>query len=198
MKYSLIVLAASALLLSSCAEKLSSDRYDSSELGVSRAVEFGTILNVREVNVTRTAQGAGALGGGAVGAGVGSYGGGGSGSNWATAGGAILGAVIGNEIDKELRNTKGNEYVLQMLDGDVKTIVLEKTEENVVFKAGDKVMLQYCDAGEYARKCKAGGQYQRLIPVQKFPKLVRKNGKKLKPMDVEVYVDEEIDERSGR
>jgi outer membrane lipoprotein SlyB len=175
MKSHVLLIAATALLLSACVQKPGQDVYKAGEVGKSRAMEFGTVLNVREVEIAADNKGLGMLGGAGVGGGAASYMGGGSGQTWAAVGGAVAGAVIGNMIEEELGKSSGYEYTLEMLDGDVKTIVQEKREGERVFKAGDKVMLQYCDGGsDHTHKCKPGSEYQRLLPVQKFPSKSKK------------------------
>jgi outer membrane lipoprotein SlyB len=158
------------LLLSACVQKPGQDVYKAGEVGVSHAVEFGTVLNVREVKITADNHGEGALAGAGAGAGGGSYAGGGSGSAWAAAGGAIAGAIIGNSIQENVGAGTGYEYTLEMRNGDVKTIVQQQIEGEKPFKPGDKVMLQYCDAGnEHVKRCAAGKDFQRLLPVTRFP-----------------------------
>ncbi len=160
------------LVLSACVKKPDNKHYDANEVGASRAIEFGTVLSVREVEISAKKEEStiGGLLGAGVGAGGGSYVGKGSGSGWATAGGAVAGAVIGSLIADEIMSSKGNEYVLYMRNGDTKTIVQEQKKENPVFKPGDKVMLQYCDAGnEHVKRCPSGANFQRLFPVDAFP-----------------------------
>lgn len=164
------------LVLSACTQKPGQDVYRAGEVGKSRAVEFGTVLNVRDVMIAADNHGGGALLGAGAGAGGASYIGNRSGSTWAAAGGAIIGGLIGNAIQEEVGKSEGYEYTLEMLNGDVKTIVQEKIEGDKVFKAGDKVMLQYCDAGnEHVKRCADGKDFQRLLPVQKFPSKAKKS-----------------------
>jgi hypothetical protein len=81
------------------------------------------------------------------------------------AGGAILGAVAGSMIDRGLSERTGLEYVLRADDGDIKTITQEKAEGDVIFKKGDRVMMQACDAGDNYKRCASGKDYQRLLPT---------------------------------
>ena len=190
------IILSSLFLLTAC-EKPGQSAYKASEVGVSRAVEFGTVIGVREVKIIGNKHdkdsdipgGAGLLGGGAVGAGAASYAGGGTGQIWSAVGGAVVGAVAGDYIEQKLRDSSGYEYVLTMQDGDTKTITLEKVDGDEVFKSGDKVMLQYCDAGSYKKKCKSGDDFQRLIKVDKFPPL-HHHKKKHPKSDIEDYDDD--------
>lgn len=159
-----------SLLLTACAQNQGQSNYHSSEIGVSRKVEFGTVINVREVKITNTDEhGTGALLGAGAGAGAGSAIGNGSGNTWAIIGGALAGALVGSAVEQEVRNSQGYEYTLAMRDGDTKTITLEKIQGDQIFKPGDKVMLQRCDAGKDTKKCNAASQFQRLLPVSQFP-----------------------------
>lgn len=193
------ILIALALVcgLSACVAKQGQDVYKPGEVGVSRAVEFGTVIGVRQVKIAADNKGTGALLGGGTGAGLGSYGGDGSGSAWAAVGGAIAGAVIGNAIEEEVGSSEGYEYTLEMRDGDIKTIVQEAIEGDRVFKAGDKVMLQYCDAGKHNSKCKPekwkSKDFQRLLPVDKFPAKSKTTKSKSKRSKRDTHDDYEVE-----
>lgn len=167
------VLFACILALTGCKERPGQNDYSEAEAGMSRSVQFGTVLNVREVTIHDKNTGTGALVGGAAGAGAGSAIGQGSGKGWAIIGTAIAGAIIGSVAEDSVNQHQGLEYVVQLQSGEVKTIVQEVGEGDVIFAAGDKVMLQYCDGGEKSRKC-ADAQYQRLLPVKKLPPYVKK------------------------
>ncbi len=180
------VILLSLTTLTACVQKQTNDVYDRSEVGVSRAVEFGTVINAREVTIKadQSDQDIGTLLGAGVGGGSGAYVGDGSGNAWATVGGAVAGAFIGNEISKELRISQGFEYMVQLQSGDIKTIVQEVNEDNPVLKAGDKVMLQYCDANKHNYRCKpekrTARDYQRLIKVDSLPSVEKKKKRKKK------------------
>ncbi len=158
--------------LAACKQKFGQNTYGAGEVGISRAVEFGTIQSVREVNIKGKSSGTGLLLGGGAGAGGGAYAGKGSGKSWATAGGAVAGAALGEAIEQEIQNSNGYDYIILMQSGETKSIVQEKIEGDVVFKRGDKVMLQYCDAGKHQKKC--AQSFQRLLPVDSFPPYVKK------------------------
>ncbi len=179
-----LMVALCVVALAGCKERPGQNTYRAGEVGSSRAVEFGTVLNVRQVNVTGENSGTGTLLGGGLGAAGGSYVGKGDGNAWATAGAAIVGAVAGHYAEQEMNDRQGLEYVVNLQSGETKTIVQEIIAGDVVFKAGDKVMLQYCDAGEDSRKCADGKQYQRLLPVQKLPPYAKKKKK---------YVNHDVD-----
>ena len=174
----LVSLISIVLLLANCAPRPDQNRYVEGEVGVSRSVEFGTVLNKREVDITSKNSEVGELGGAVVGGGAGSYLGNGSGSVWTAAGGAIAGAVAGYYAEHALYDRKGYEYVVQMQSGEVKTIVQEQGEKDEIIKPHDHVMLQYCDAGDKSMKCSANSNgYQRLFKVSKLPPYVKKKRK---------------------
>lgn len=183
-----IIAVISVFFLAACEQKQGQDVYKANELGVSRAVEYGTIIDVREVEIAAE-KGPSTLIGAGVGGGSGSYVGGGSGQTWATVGGAVAGAIIGSAIENELGKSKGYEYTIEMRDGDIKTIVLPEREGDRVFKSGDKVRMESCDTGDHYRKCYAeqkNRQYQRLQLVSKFPSVTKNKTKKKKVIEVEV------------
>jgi outer membrane lipoprotein SlyB len=181
MKYAAIALScAIALSVSACAPKQGQNVYKEGEVGISRAMEYGTVRSVREVQIEAKNTGIGTLGGAGIGAGAGSYVGGGSGNAWATAGAAVVGAVVGTMAESAINDRKGLEYTVTMQSGETKTIVQEMGEGEVVFKPGQKVALQYCDRGEHANKCADGKQYQRLLPVDTMPAFEKKRRKIVK------------------
>ena len=170
---------AAILLLTACVDKQSQSNYRSDEIGVSYAIEYGTVINIRDVTINRNSNNTtGTLLGAGTGAGAGSYIGDDSGNAWAVAGGAVLGAIIGHEIERNLNKSEGYEYTLAMQGGESKVIAFEKIEGEPAFKPGDKVMLQYCDAGKHYEKCKSGKQFQRLAAVNAFPPEVKKTKKR--------------------
>ncbi len=177
----LTAILSALVLLSACAAKQGQSVYKEGELGVSRALEYGTIVGVREVQVEPKNTGIGTLGGAAAGAGAGSYVGGGSGNAWATAGAAVAGAVIGTVVEREINSTTGYKYTIRMQSGETKSIVERADEANEVFAKGQKVSLEYCDGGnEYNRRCASGASFQRLEAVDSFPAYEKKKRKVVK------------------
>lgn len=150
------------LALSACAKSPDQNRYNYNEVGQSVVAEFATIVSVKEVDITGRNTGAGALAGAAAGAGGGSYAGNGSGSVWAAAGGAIAGAAIGAAAEQALADHKGYEYIVVTENKKTKTIVQNQSPTDVVFKPGDRVLLQ------------TKGSYQRLLPTDHLPDTVQK------------------------
>lgn len=177
----LTAILSSLLLLAGCAAKPGQNVYKEGELGVSRAIEYGTIVGVSEVEVEPKNTGIGTLAGAGVGAGAGSYVGGGSGNAWATAGAAVAGAVIGTIAERELNRTTGYKYTIRMQNGETKSIVERTDEGNQVFAKGQKVSIEYCDGGnEYNRRCASGATFQRLEAVDSFPPYTKTKRKVVK------------------
>jgi outer membrane lipoprotein SlyB len=140
MKITLIF--ASLLLLVSCAQNPGQNRYNLAEAGRASEIEKATILKVKEIDITGQNTGVGAAAGISAGAIGGSYVGDGRGQLAALLVGAIVGGIAGHIAEKEMQNTKGYEYRLRTESKKVKTIVQHQHKDDVVFKKGDKVLLQ--------------------------------------------------------
>lgn len=174
MNRSALALAAALVFVTACVHP-SQNMYDSKEAGVSRAVELATILSARPVDIKNKDTGVGMLGGGIAGGAAGS----GGGNGWATAGAALVGAVAGTLIEQHVSQRDGIEYTLRTDQGEIKTIVQENVEGEPIFKKGDRVMMQACDAGDHYRRCASGRDgYQRLLPTdipRQAPQPVKKH-----------------------
>lgn len=177
-----ITLLACVMLLAACKNIPGQNAYSSGEVGISRSVQFGTVINAREVDIQAKTSGVGSLAGAAAGVGAGSAVGSGSGNDWAIIGGVLAGAVAGHYAEQALTEHKGWEYTVMLQSGEVKTIVQESNDDDIVFIEGAKVMLQYCDGGDKSRKC-SDRLYQRLLSVKKLPPYTKK-GKKPRHTDV--------------
>lgn len=151
-----------SVLLFACNADPSQNRYNYNEVGQSVIVEFATVVAVKPVDITGRNTGAGALAGAAVGAGAGSYAGNGSGQGWAVAGGAVAGAIAGAVVEQQAANRKGYEYVVVTEHKQTKTIVQYQNEGDVVFKQGDRVMVQ------------TKGTYQRVLPTDNLPDTIKR------------------------
>jgi outer membrane lipoprotein SlyB len=147
----------SALFLASCAKGPSQNQYLADEVGVSRVVQFATVIQSRPVDITGKNSGLGTLGGAAVGGGSAAYIGQGSGSAWAMAGGAIAGAIAGNAIEQHAADHQGIEYILTKENGKTLSIVQELAKDERIFANGERVMIQ------------TSGSYQRVLPAQQLP-----------------------------
>lgn len=187
MRRTILLLSVATFALTACKEMPGRDKYRAGEVGVSRAIEFGRVLNVREVDIVDDGKEGGALLGAGGGAIAGSTMGKGNGSTWAALGGAVVGAVAGHYAQHAINDRTGLEYTIEMQSGEVKTIVQEKEEGVKPVAVGKPVMLQYCDAGNHAGKCREGRDYQRVIAVAKLPPYVKVKRKFVQTKEVDGY-----------
>lgn len=140
--------------LAACAPHPGQTRYNMAEAGKAVEIEEAVVTRAIQVAITGQTTGAGSsigmLSGAGAGVGVGS----GNGQIAAVIAGAVIGAIAGEIIEQEARNTVGIEYHLKFKNGKRKTIVQHQHAEDVVFKTGDKVLVQ------------SSGSYQRVIPYE--------------------------------
>jgi outer membrane lipoprotein SlyB len=165
----LIPLFAAVALLASCAHP-GQNRYGYQDVGKKSTVSFGTVISLREVEITGKNTGAGALIGAGAGAGAGSYVGHGSGSVWAAAGTMIAGAIIGGMAEQAMSDRQGLEYVITLENGETLTIVQNINPDDKPIREGDRVMVQ------------GSGTYQRVLLADKLPEKI-KRPKKIKVVD---------------
>lgn len=162
MKKQFIILLTCVAFLSACNRTPGQNRYNYNEVGQSVIVEFATIVGVKQVDITGHNSGGGALVGAGVGAGAGSYAGDGSGQVWATLAGALVGAAAGAATEQALKDQKGYEYIVVTEHKQTKTIVQYQNEGDVVFKQGDRVIVQ------------TKGTYQRVLPTDQLPDTIQR------------------------
>lgn len=151
-----MALIAATFMLSGCVTS-SQSRYNYNEVGRSSVVEFGTVVAVRDIDITGKNTGTGALIGGTTGGLVGTQVGSGNGGIAGVVGGIVLGAVAGAVAEQAMANRTGLEYTIVLQNGKVITIAQEQKEDDRVFKNGDRVMVQ------------ASGSYQRVLPTDHIP-----------------------------
>ena len=120
-----ILLVIGALLLTSCARQISSDVYASRQVGEATLTYAGVIRSVRPVTVEHGENlednGLGIVGGGLAGGVIGSAVG--RGNFVPSAAGAIAGAVAGAFAEKKLKEQTGLEYVVELDNGGLMTVV---------------------------------------------------------------------------
>lgn len=132
-------------------------RYSYYDVGRSRTVEFGTVVAVRQVEITGRNTGAGGLVGGAAGGIAGSTIGRGSGNAAAILGGVVIGLAAGALAEQALVDRTGLEYTVTLANGKTLTIVQEQDKNDRVFAPGERVMVQ------------ASGAYQRVLAADHLP-----------------------------
>ncbi|HDD8538270.1 TPA: outer membrane lipoprotein SlyB [Escherichia coli] len=114
-------------------DTLSGDVYTASEAKQVQNVSYGTIVNVRQVQI----QGGddsnviGAIGGAVLG--------GGTGRSLATAAGAVAGGVAGQGVQSAMNKTQGVELEIRKDDGN--TIMVVQKQGNTHFSPGQRVVL---------------------------------------------------------
>lgn len=122
-------------------DSLSGDVYSASEAKQVQNVTYGTVVNVRPVQI----QGGddsnviGALGGAVLGGFLGNTIGGGAGRSLATAAGAVAGGVAGQSAQGAMNKTQGVELEIRKDDGS--TIMVVQKQGNTRFSAGQRVVL---------------------------------------------------------
>lgn len=157
-------------LLSGCSShwSQSQDKYKRAEVGQETRVEFGTILQMRQVELRPQTTGAGGLAGSVAGGVAASTIGSGSGKTAAVIGGAILGAIIGKTIEEAIDNDdeeKGMEYMIAKNSGETITIVQNVDPSDAPMKVGDRVIVQTDDDYFLHKR----GSYRRVLPANHLP-----------------------------
>ena len=107
----------------------SQSRYSYQEVGQSTVVEFGTVVAMRQVDITGQNTGVGALGGAAAGGIGGSTIGRGAGNAGAILGGVLIGAAVGALAEQALADRTGLEYTITLSNGKTITIVQEHKKD---------------------------------------------------------------------
>ena len=122
-------------------DTLSGDVYSASEAKQVQNVTYGTIVNVRPVQIQGGDENnvIGALGGAVLGGFLGNTVGGGTGRSLATAAGAVAGGVSGQSVQGSLNKTQGVELEIRKDDGN--TIMVVQKQGNTRFSAGQRVVM---------------------------------------------------------
>ncbi|MDX1710741.1 MAG: glycine zipper 2TM domain-containing protein, partial [Rhodovibrionaceae bacterium] len=140
---------AGCLAVSACATP-DSDTYTSSDVGQTIETSQGRVLSSRPVDIKSEEGGtAGTLAGGAVGGAAGYGVGSGSGQLLATVIGAVVGASIGYLAEKEIRSGEGIEYIVELEDGRVVTLVQNRAGDEQPIADGEPVLVQF--GSQYTR-----------------------------------------------
>ncbi len=146
----LMVLFASAAMLSACASSRSGQVYSRDQARQEMRVNYGTVKEVRTVLIEGTQSGVGAVAGGVTGGVLGSMIGGGRGRILGTVIGALGGAAGGALAEEEITKKQGVEVTVEMDTGEIVTIV---QEADMQFYAGDRVrVLRASDGSSRVQK----------------------------------------------
>ena len=122
-------------------DTLSGDVYSASEAKQVQNVTYGTIVNVRPVQIQGGDENnvIGALGGAVLGGFLGNTVGGGTGRSLATAAGAVAGGVAGQSVQGSLNKTQGVELEIRKDDGN--PIMVVQNQGHTRFSAGQRVVM---------------------------------------------------------
>lgn len=157
----MVAVLALAGMLAGCSTHGQS-RYSERDIGRSSVVEFGTVIQARQVDIRGETSGLGWMAGAAAGgialSGVGQ----GSGNAAAILGGVIAGALLGSMAEQSMSNRVGIEYIVTLANGTTVTIVQDQPPEDRVFQAGNRVMVQ------------TSGSYRRVLPADHLPTQVNR------------------------
>jgi len=149
-------------MLSACAPHPSQNQYFSGEAGQSTEIEFAKVVKVKEIKIQDRNTGTGAAAGMAAGGALGYQVGNGNGQLGGLIAGMVIGGVAGAIAEQEIQNQKGYEYIVVTEKKKTKSIVQYQAEDDVVFKKGDRVMVQ------------TSGTFQRVMPTDDLPDTVKK------------------------
>jgi outer membrane lipoprotein SlyB len=134
---SLLLIAGSALL-SSCASSRSAQVYSRDQARQEMQVNYGTVKEVRDVQIEGTQSGVGAVAGGVTGGVLGSMVGGGRGRVVGAVIGALGGAAGGHLAEEAVTRKNALEITVELDTGEMVTVV---QEADMQFYAGERVRL---------------------------------------------------------
>ncbi len=159
--FSTILVIALFLTLVSCTYSTRS-RYNYSEVGQIQVVKFGTVVALRDIEITGETSGAGGVAGAAGGSVLGVGGGNGFKSVAGGIAGAAIGAAVGSQLEEAIRTRGGVEYTVVLQNGKTITVAQNVDPKDTILKVNDRVMVQI------------NGQYQRVLPANDLPTEIEK------------------------
>jgi outer membrane lipoprotein SlyB len=133
-----LVLIAGSALLSSCASSRSAQVYSRDQARQEMRVNYGTVREVRDVQIEGTQSGVGAIAGGVTGGVLGSMVGGGRGRVVGAVIGALGGAAGGHLAEEAITRKNGLEITVELDTGEMVTVV---QEADMQFYSGERVRL---------------------------------------------------------
>lgn len=145
-----VVVALAVLSLFGCAnQSQTGNAYTGGQSRQAQTVQRGTVVAVKDVDVSARPSGAGVLAGGALG-GVAGAGNGRSGSGQSAATsivGMVIGGIAGSAIDKKVNTLKGQEISVMLSNGTEIAIAQEVDEKEGPFIVGERVRVLSSPAG---------------------------------------------------
>lgn len=153
-KSAILLILPLALLMGACTDNIGANQYNTSSVGqVNRAMK-GTIIAVRQVQVSDGDGQIGKLAGAAAGGVAGSMIGGGDTAHILGAiGGAVVGGIAGNAAQEGLSRQTGYEYTVELSNGNIVTIT---QGSDVILQVGQRCLVLY---GDRARVVPYNGAY---------------------------------------
>lgn len=127
-------------MLTACASSRSGQVYSRDQARQPMRVSYGTVKDVRPVQIEGTQSGAGAVVGGVTGGILGSMVGKGDGQTLGTLAGALGGAAAGAAIEDAATKKDGLEITVQLDSGETISVV---QEADVPFSPGERVRILY-------------------------------------------------------
>ena len=136
-------LAAVMMLLAAGCATSSTDTYDDGDVGRILRTEKATVISSREIDIAGNPSAVGPIVGGAAGAAGAGFGFRDGNAGLAAVIGGLLGAGAGYLIEKQTLSGEGFEYVVEMPDGKVVTLVQNKESDSVPIADGTPVIVQF-------------------------------------------------------
>lgn len=154
-----------ALSLGACAPQNMNSTVSGYGVGQVSALEYGTIVGMRPVNIAGSQSGLGIGAGGVAGGVIGST----IGGDWrARAVGGVLGAAVGavggGLIENAATSGQAVEFIIRMDNSRADTAVVQTNEDG--FQVGERVAVTF---GERARLMRAGGASPGYAPSYAAP-----------------------------
>jgi outer membrane lipoprotein SlyB len=126
-----------ALMSAGCASGLGSGDYERADARRAYEVKMGTVVSIRNVQISGSQSGVGTASGAVVGGVAGSTMGEGKGSIVGAVLGAVVGGVAGSAVEKGVTKKPGLELTVRLDSGHTIAVVQEDTGES--FRVGDYV-----------------------------------------------------------
>lgn len=136
-------LAAVMMLLAAGCATSSTDTYDDGDVGRILRTEKATVISSREIEIEGNPSAVGPIIGGAAGAAGAGFGFRDGNAGLAAVIGGLLGAGAGYLIEKQALSGEGFEYIVEMPDGKVVTLVQNKESDSVPIADGTPVIVQF-------------------------------------------------------
>jgi outer membrane lipoprotein SlyB len=154
-----------ALGLAACAPQNMNSTVSAYGVGQVAALEYGTIVGLRPVNIAGSQSGLGLATGGVAGGVIGST----IGGDWrARAVGGVLGAAVGavggGLIENAVTSGQAVEFIVRMDNSRADTAVVQTNEDGL--QVGERVAVTF---GERARLMRAGGTAPGYAPAYATP-----------------------------